>query len=130
MTSVYLADLVVIIHLIFIGFVLFGGLFCLYNHKFAWIHLPVVLWGVLIEWIGWICPLTYLENYLRSSATNLDQGRFVEQYIVPVVYPQNLTFNLQILLGLLVIAMNGLIYYVVFKLGYRNARSSDQDSSI
>ena len=66
--SAWLADLVVIVHGLFIVFVVAGGLLVLRWPRLAWVHLPAAAWGVLIEWSGWICPLTPLENALRRAA--------------------------------------------------------------
>jgi hypothetical protein len=84
------ADLVVLAHLGFILFVILGGLLVLRWPRMAWIHLPAVIWGALIEFAGWICPLTPLENWLReASGTAGYQGGFIEHYLVPIVYPAN-----------------------------------------
>ena len=62
-----LADLVVVVHFVFVLFVIFGGFFVLWSKRIAWFHVPAVLWGILIEFAGWICPLTPLEIWLPSS---------------------------------------------------------------
>ncbi len=106
-----LADLVVLIHLGFILFVVFGGLIVLQWPRMAWLHLPCAAWGALIEFAGWICPLTPLEQKLRIAAgENGYTGSFIDHYIVPIVYPAELTRSDQIWLGLVVIAINALAY--------------------
>ncbi len=106
-----LADLVVLIHLGFILFVVFGGLIVLQWPRIAWLHLPCAAWGALIEFAGWICPLTPLEQKLRIAAgENGYTGSFIDHYIVPIVYPADLTRSDQIWLGLVVIAINALAY--------------------
>lgn len=76
-----------------------------------WLHLPAILWGALVEFSHWICPLTYLENWLRSLAgVAVYRGDFVEHYLLPILYPAHLTPVIQIFLGFLVIAMNTGIY--------------------
>ncbi len=109
-----LADLVVILHFAFVLFVIFGGLLVLRWPRLAYVHLPVALYGALIELVGWVCPLTPLEKRLRESA-GLEgyQGGFVEHYILPVLYPAGLTRNVQLVLGLIVVGMNLVIYTVV-----------------
>ena len=109
-----LADLVVILHFAFVLFVIFGGLLVLRWPRLAYVHLPVALYGALIELVGWVCPLTPLEKRLRESA-GLEgyQGGFVEHYILPVLYPAGLTRNVQLVLGLIVIGMNLAIYTVM-----------------
>ena len=116
-----LADVVVLLHLGFILFVLFGGFLAFRWRKIVWLHLPAFVWGVLIEWTGWMCPLTPLENWLRwreGDATYA--GGFIDQYIVPVVYPPGLTRSLQLGLGAGVLILNIMIYVVILH-RYRKA---------
>ena len=111
MTYRLLADLVVLAHFGFILFVVLGGTLVIRWPKLAWIHLPAVGWGVLVEMTGWICPLTPLENWLRflgSSRTYADS--FIANYLMPVIYPQGLTRSIQILLGLAVVLINTVVY--------------------
>jgi hypothetical protein len=108
------ADLVVLLHLLFVLFVVFGGLLVLRWPKLAYVHLPIALYGTLIEFVGWVCPLTPLEKRLRESAGQQGyEGGFVEHYILPVLYPAGLTRGVQLVLGLVVIAVNVVIYSVV-----------------
>ena len=110
------ADLVLLLHLGFILVVVFGGLLVLRWRRAAWIHLPVALYGALIELIGWTCPLTPLENRLRRLAGQAGyEGGFIEHYIVPLVYPPDLTEGLQIALGLSVVVFNVLVYALVHR---------------
>jgi len=111
-----LADLVVLGHFAFILFVLFGGLLVLRRPRLAWLHLPAVAWGALIEFRGWICPLTPLENRLRLLAG--EEGYrtgFVEHYILPLVYPSGLTREVQLVLGAVVLAINAAVYVAVLR---------------
>lgn len=106
-----LADLVVIAHLTFILFVVGGGLLAFRWKRAVWLHLPAAGWGVLIELAGWICPLTPLENRLRLKAGELGyEGSFVEHHILPLVYPEELTRNGQLVLSGLVLVVNAFIY--------------------
>lgn len=106
-----LADVTVIAHFAFVLFAVFGGFLVLKWKRCAWIHLPVVLWAALIEFTGWICPLTPLENWLRAQAgTGGYSSSFIEHYILPVLYPTQLTRQLQITLGLVVLGINLGIY--------------------
>lgn len=106
-----LANLVVILHLLFIAFVLFGGLLVFWRPWLVWIHLPVAAYGVLIEWVGWICPLTPLENRLRHLAgAEQYEGGFVETYLLPLIYPAAFTRTTAIVLGALVLLVNVAIY--------------------
>lgn len=110
------ADLIVLLHFGFILFVIFGGLLLLKWHKCIWLHLPAVIWGVLIEFFGWFCPLTTLENKFRyhSNGEPYSSG-FIEHYLIPLIYPTGLTQELQLILGITVIVINLLIYTLVFK---------------
>ena len=116
MVYAILTDLVVLTHLAFIVFVLFGGLLLLRWHWVLWAHIPAALWGLTIELFGWICPLTPLENWLRlKSGSGEYSGGFVEQYLIPVIYPAELTRELQLLLGCIVIAVNVGVYVFVWR---------------
>jgi hypothetical protein len=111
------ADLILIIHLAFIAFVIAGGILALKWKRIVFIHIPCVLWGALIEFKGWICPLTPIENQLRKVAgDNGYSGGFIEHYIMPLVYPQSLTQKIQILLGIGVLVANFCVYRTVFML--------------
>lgn len=115
----YLADLVLLLHAAFILFVVAGGLLVLQFHRLAWLHLPCVAWGILIELFGWICPLTPLENRLRHMAgTYSHETGFIEHYFLPLIYPAGpagLTPGIQYLLALLVLLVNLVIYTIAWK---------------
>jgi len=115
MTHAFFANVVAVTHLLFIIFVMFGGLLVFWKPWLAWVHIPVVIYGILIEWIGWICPLTPLENRLRASAGQQGYGGgFVEQYLLPLIYPEPLTRNVALLLGVTVLVTNVIIYGLYF----------------
>ncbi|MDW7773994.1 MAG: DUF2784 domain-containing protein [Desulfobulbaceae bacterium] len=117
-----LADLIVIIHFLFILFVLFGGILCFFNIKWAWMHIPAAIWGAGIEFSGWICPLTPLENRLRMSGSGTGgySSGFIEHYLLPIIYPEELTRNIQIFLGLFVLICNLFVYSALFIKHYKN----------
>ena len=107
----FLADLVLIVHLAFVVFVLCGGLLVLRWRWIAWLHLPAAVWGAVVEFTGWICPLTPLENWLRTQGDNTSyQSDFIAQYLLPVLYPEDLTRHLQLLLGTGVVVLNAAVY--------------------
>ena len=111
-----LADLTLLLHSIFILFVVFGGLLIFWRRKLVWLHIPCALWGILIEFQGWVCPLTYLENDLRAMAGSRGYtGGFIDHYLVPLVYPSGLTSELQFLLGLAVLFINAIVYTLVWR---------------
>jgi hypothetical protein len=111
-----LADAVVVLHLAFVLFVGLGGLLLLKWPRVGWAHLPAAAWGAWIEFAGWVCPLTPLENWLRARAGRTTYGStFTEHYLLPVLYPATLTPEAQWWLGVLVLVVNGIIYAVVFR---------------
>ena len=106
-----IADGLVLIHLVFICFVVFGGILVM---RWKWVslfHLPAVAWGALIEFQGWICPLTPLEQHFRHLAGQSGySGGFIEHYLIPLIYPSGLTRSIQMAIGVFVIIMNMIIY--------------------
>jgi len=106
-----LVDIIVVVHLVFVVFAVLGGFLVLRWKRCAWIHLPAVMWAAMIEFFGWVCPLTPLENWLRERSGMMGyQSGFLEHYILPILYPTALTRRLQISLGLIVLAVNVAIY--------------------
>jgi len=116
-----LADAVVLVHLLFILLVLFGGLLTIWNRWLACLHLPVLAWGVGIELAGGICPLTPLEQELRQAAAQEGYtGGFIEHYLIPVLYPEELTRGVQLGLALAALALNLAIYLWLWRRSRRN----------
>lgn len=112
----WLADAVVVLHVGFLLFVVLGGLLVLRWPAVAWIHVPCAAWGVLIECAGFVCPLTPLENAWRAHGGELGYtGGFIEHYVVPALYPSGLTRGIQVGLGLVVLAVNGVVYRRVLR---------------
>jgi uncharacterized protein DUF2784 len=104
-------------------FVFAGGLLALRRPRLAWIHLPAATWGALVEMEGWICPLTPLENRFRELAGGVAyRGDFVERYLLRVIYPENLTPNIQLVLAASVVAVNAVLYTVLLR-RHRKIRS-------
>ena len=118
-----LADLVVIIHFLFVLFSLLGALLILHWRKMILLHLPAAIWGAWIEFSGRICPLTPLENWLRIRGGGAGYaGDFIGQYVLRLLYPPGLTRNIQIILGTIVLGANiGIYGYLIF-LRKRNIR--------
>lgn len=114
-----LADALVVLHLLFVAFVLAGGFLLARWPKLMWLHLPSAAWGALIEFTGGICPLTPLENRLRVlSGESAYSGGFVERYLLPILYPENLTLPIQMVLGGVVVAVNLVAYTLAWR-GWR-----------
>jgi hypothetical protein len=111
-----LANAVVSIHALFILFVVLGGFLAWRWRWVAAVHVPCAIWGVLIEYRGWICPLTPLENALRAKAGQQGySGGFIEHYLLPTIYPAGLTPRVQALLGTFVVVVNAFAYTVLLR---------------
>jgi len=110
-----LAATVVVAHFAFVAFVVAGGLAVLRWPRVAWLHVPAVLWAAWVELTDWICPLTPLENWLRERAGAEPIPGFVEHYLLPLLYPAELTRELQWLLGGLVLAGNAALYALALR---------------
>jgi hypothetical protein len=107
-----LADVVLLAHLGFVAFVVVGGVAVLRWPRLAWVHLPAVLWAVLIEYAGWICPLTPLENVLRQAGGETAYaGGFIDHHVAIVLYPAGLSRGFQVVLGSLLLLLNTLVYW-------------------
>ena len=105
------ADFVVVFHLVFIVFALFGGLLILRWRWLIVLHVPAMIWGAVVEFFHLYCPLTPLENALRLKAGSQGyDGGFVEHYLIPVIYPAGLTPQIQLWLGGIVVLSNLVIY--------------------
>ena len=118
-----LADLVLVLHGLFILFVLLGGLIVWRRPRLGWLHLTAVAWAVWAAWAGWICPLTPLENALRRAAGQAGYGGgFVEHYLLALIYPDGLTRGVQFGLGLFVALLNLAVYALLVR-AWRARRS-------
>lgn len=110
-----LADLVVLFHFAVVVFVIAGGLLVLRWRRVAWVHLPVIAWVIFAEWFQRICPLTFLENWLRNQGGGETyRGDFVAHYIMPVLYPEGLTPRIQVMLGAFIFVTNVMLYWLAF----------------
>ena len=111
-----LANAVVSIHALFILFVVLGGFLAWRRRWVAAVHIPCAIWGVLIEYRGWMCPLTPVENALRAKAGQQGySGGFIEHYLMPTIYPSGLTPRVQALLGTFVLVVNAFAYTVLLR---------------
>jgi hypothetical protein len=115
-----IADLIVIVHLLFVAFVVAGGILVLHWPRLAWLHLPAVAWGAYAEFSATICPLTPLENHFRQRASlGSYDGGFIERYLMPVLYPAGLTPQHQVWLGGVVVVVNAIVYAAVLVRAHR-----------
>jgi hypothetical protein len=111
-----LADLVMLGHFAYIVFVVGGALLVLHHRAWMWLHLPAVVWGIWVEFLARRCPLTPLENALRAKAGQAGySGGFIDHYITRAVYPEGLTTQGQIFLGVFVLLVNVALYWLVWR---------------
>ena len=111
-----LADAVVVIHFLFIIYGLLGGLLYFWRAWLLLLHIPAAVWIVIVEVNHWICPLTPLENRFRHMAGETGyQSDFIQQYIMPIIYPPGLTPEIQFMLGLGALAFNAIIYVIILR---------------
>jgi len=123
-----LADFLVILHMAFICFVILGGVLVIRWKRVSFLHIPAVVWGALIEFQGWICPLTPMEQHLRHLAGQSGyRDGFIEHYLVPLIYPNGLTRTLQISIGVFVILVNLAIYgWLLYDRFHHQTRVAEQ----
>ena len=115
MPYLILADLVALLHFAFILFVVIGGLAAWKCHRLAWLHVPALLWAALVEFTGWLCPLTPLETSLRIAAgVEAYNTGFFDFYLRPLIYPAALTRSAQVFLGILLLGANIPVYAVMW----------------
>ncbi len=111
MFSNFLADAVLLLHMAFIVFVVFGALLVFLHRWIAWIHVPMALWASVVNLTPWYCPFTPLENYFRAAAGQAGyEGGFVAHYLVPLIYPQGMSYDVGITIGIGVFIWNAVIY--------------------
>jgi hypothetical protein len=111
----FLADSVLLLHLGFVLFAVGGAMLVVRRPGLAALHLPAVAWAIIVQFTGWICPLTPLENHFRVLGGQAGYaGGFVEQYLLAVLYPDGLTREIQLALGTMLLALNiGAYAYVL-----------------
>jgi hypothetical protein len=116
----FLATLTLIVHFLFLLFVILGGLLFFIKPWILYFHIPAFIYGVYVELTQSICPLTYLENYLLTKANLATYTTtFIQNYLYAIIYPMNLTKEIQISLAIALIIINGIIYgFVVKKINY------------
>ncbi len=119
----FAADSVALLHFAFILFVVGGGFLAVRWPKVLWFHIPCAIWGALIEFGGWYCPLTPLENFFRQKAGDTGMtGGFIEEYLLPVIYPEGMTRTVQLILGCSVILINVSVYGYLLSRLYRKRK--------
>lgn len=123
------ADAILVLHFGFIVFVLLGGLLVVWKRYLSLLHLPAVAWGIYVELSGRLCPLTHWENRLRQLAGDAGyQTSFIEQYLLPLIYPSWLSVPVQYVLAAIVVVVNLLIYGWLFRHWRRTIAAASKDT--
>lgn len=116
-----IADCILLLHFAFIVFVVAGGMLVFKWRWLIWFHIPAAIWGAVVEIMGWICPLTPIENSLRQVGGGaVYSASFIEHYLVPVIYPMDLSREMFIAMGIAVIVINVIVYTFLFRQRKRN----------
>lgn len=108
------ADLVLLAHFLFAAFAVLGGLLLLIDVRWAWLHLPAVLWSSVVNLMGWTCPLTPIENRLRVRAGQAGYADgFIQHYVGRAVYPRGMPRRMELTAGVSILAGNLLVYTLI-----------------
>lgn len=109
-----LADFILILHLCFVFFAIFGGLLALRHRRIIWLHLPALFWGIVVQFFSLMCPLTEFENKFRilSGESGYSEG-FIEYYVTKILY-FHIDYWFHFALGLFLLLINLLIYFYIF----------------
>lgn len=108
------AEFILITHLCYILFVVFGG-FLLLRWRWLWkIHFPAVIWGFLVQYLVWICPLTDWENYFRKLGGEAGyENGFIDHFITSLIY-QDVSIKIHLLMAISLLLINLSIYFYIF----------------
>ncbi|WP_031408098.1 DUF2784 domain-containing protein [Thiomonas sp. FB-Cd] len=111
MMVAFALDALLLFHGAFVLFVVGGGLLAMRFRKLLGWHLAAAAWGAVVEINGWICPLTFLEDWLRvATGVAGYQGGFLAHYLFAMIYPDGLSRRMQIGLGIGVVLVNAFVY--------------------
>jgi uncharacterized protein DUF2784 len=83
MAYFFLILIVALVHFGFVLFVIAGGLLAFQWPTLLWWHLAGALYGIAIMLVGWRCPLTRLEAWLRERRGErlVTQWEFLRHYV-------------------------------------------------
>ena len=110
----FAANITLISHFAFILFAVFGGFLFFVSTKIIYIHIPAFIWGIYIELTHSVCPLTYLENwFLNKAKLETYSQSYIQNYLVPIIYPTNLTKEMQTNFAIIIMAINIAIYGLI-----------------
>jgi hypothetical protein len=111
----FLATVVLALHVVFIGWVIFAALWTHCRPWLRWLHMVVLAWAVIVEVGPWPCPLTVAQNWLEARAGQTAYtGGFMLHYLDELVYP-NIPPDLLTLAAILVVVANVAIYAQRFR---------------
>lgn len=114
------ADFVLLAHFLFAAFAVFGGLLVLDSVRWTWLHVPAVAWSSIVNLMGWTCPLTPVEQRLRTRAGQAGYaGGFIQHYVGRAVYPRDMPRRLELIAGISILAGNALIYAAILAWKYQ-----------
>jgi hypothetical protein len=83
------ADAVVLLHLLWIVFLILGALPGRHWTWVKWLHLTSLAFSIALQVFRWICPLTYLEVWLRTlGGAQPYEGTFIRHYVEQIVYAE------------------------------------------
>lgn len=101
-----LAIFVLLLHAMFILWVVFGALLTRSRPVLRWLHIASLVWGILTELLPWPCPLTSLENWAEGKArVEPYHGGFLLHYLDKLVYP-DISVTVLTAAGVLICALN------------------------
>lgn len=105
------AQLILLLHILFVLVAMFGGFGLLFCKTWMWIHIPVLLWATAVNLFGWICPLTPLEKKLwRAGGRDEYKGGFLVHYFGPFLNLNVAARRVEVLTGVIVLVWNLVIY--------------------
>lgn len=114
-TYLALADAVLLVHLVYIAWVIFGAIFTRGRPWFAGIHIATIVWGIITETTSAPCPLTLAENWCEARAgISPYHGPFLLHCLDATIYP-NVPVALLVTVAVVVCAFNLGVYVQRFR---------------
>ncbi|OGL40732.1 MAG: hypothetical protein A3C43_10610 [Candidatus Schekmanbacteria bacterium RIFCSPHIGHO2_02_FULL_38_11] len=106
------ADFVIILHFLWILFIIFGALWGRYNRAVRNIHIASLLFSIVSQIFFWICPLTHLEVWLHEQydPSLAYPSSFITHYLEEMIYVQ-ISSRTILILTFVIVGMSGVIYW-------------------
>ena len=109
---VLLADVVLAVHLAYLGFVPLGAVLVARFPRLLWLHLTCVVLALVSITVGFDCPLTTWEQSLRRRGGQRPyRDGFVAHYLTGRVYPHGYEWAVQVLFGVCIVGSYALMVY-------------------